>query len=109
MLSTGPQVATVPCRTVLACRGAHLEVQGIEHLRLHGQDLLARVRLVRDVHEVPHFRRVDLLVLGRQQHRRDAHQLQLLPHHHLALQEAVDLRWVRVGAMAGSEVRNGDG
>ena len=71
-------------------RDGDAKFEGVEHVRLHLKDLLARIRAVSDVHEVPHLRRVDLLVLGGEEHRCHAHELQLLPLNDLLLEEAVD-------------------
>mmetsp|Transcript_5840 Transcript_5840/g.23927 ORF Transcript_5840/g.23927 Transcript_5840/m.23927 type:complete len:316 (+) Transcript_5840:400-1347(+) len=73
-------------------RGGHsqVEAQGVEHVLLHAQDLLAGVSLVGDVHEVANLRRPDLLVLGREEHRRHTNQLEVLPGHHLLGEEAID-------------------
>ena len=43
-------------------RDGQVEVEDLEDEVLHAQDLLLRVRVVRDVHELPHLGRVDLLV-----------------------------------------------
>lgn len=69
---------------------ADVEVQLGEQLVLLLEDLLLVVGLVRDVHEVPHFWRVNLLVLGGDQHRSHAHQLQLSAVDHLLLKVPVD-------------------
>mmetsp|Transcript_23437 Transcript_23437/g.73462 ORF Transcript_23437/g.73462 Transcript_23437/m.73462 type:complete len:351 (-) Transcript_23437:260-1312(-) len=58
-----------------------LKVQGCQQSPLHVEHFLPRVRVVRDVAELVHLRSVDLLVLGRNQHARDPHELQLAPHH----------------------------
>ena len=58
-------------------RRRQLEVELTEHHALKAQDLVARVRLIRDVHEVTALGRVNLLVLGRNQHAPAAEQLQL--------------------------------
>ena len=71
-------------------RRRQLEVELREHGALGREDLLARVRLVRDVHKVAALGRVDLLVLRRDEHRRDPDELQLVPLHRLLLEVAVD-------------------
>ena len=71
-------------------RRGQLKVELREHVALHLQDLLARVRLVGDVHEVAALGRVDLLVLGRDEHRRDADQLQVAALDLLLLEVAID-------------------
>ena len=67
-----------------------VEAQGVEHLLLHLEDLLAGVRLVGDVDKVTNLWRPDLLVLGSEQHRRDTNQLEVLPRDRLLREEAID-------------------
>ena len=57
-------------------RSAQVEVECLQNAALHAADVCVRVRVVSDVLEVADLRRVHLLVLGRNQHRRDANQLQ---------------------------------
>lgn len=57
------------------------ELQSVCHRRLHLQDLLLVVRAVGDEYQVSDFRRVNLLILGCEQHRRNPHKLQVLTRH----------------------------
>eukprot|EP00964_Phaeocystis_antarctica_P081025 scaffold50644_cov69-Phaeocystis_antarctica.AAC.3 len=68
-----------------------LEVEPGEHRALHTQDIVARVQLIRDVHEVAALGCEDLiLVLGGYEHGGEADELQLVAHDLLLLEEAVD-------------------
>ena len=62
-------------------RTAEVEVERLQQLALHPADVLLRVRVVRDVDEVADLRREHLLVLGGDEHRRHAEQLQLRLRH----------------------------
>lgn len=69
-----------------------VEVQGVEHHLLHGQNLLAGVCLVRDVNEVANLGRPNLLVLGGDQHSSDADlptQMDMVDESMLAMQSAM--------------------
>ena len=54
-----------------------IEAEHLEHEVLHPEDLLLVVRVVRDVDELPHVGRVDLLVFAGDEHRGSPDQLQL--------------------------------
>ena len=71
-------------------RRGQLEVELGEHEAFHLKDLLARVRLVGDVHEITALGSVDLLVLGRDEHRGHTDELQLVARNRLLLEESVD-------------------
>ena len=71
-------------------RHRHLELEGVEHHRLHLQDLPTRISAVGDVDEVADLREVDLLVLGGEEHARDADELEALARDHLLLEKAID-------------------
>ena len=58
---------------------------------LHPEDLPLVVGVVRDVDELPHVRRVDLLVLAGDEHGGCAHQLELGPLDRHVGQEPVDV------------------
>ncbi len=75
----------VPPEKVEGQRAAQVELQGFQDDDLHAANLGLAVGAVGDVHEVVDLRRVHLLVFARDQHRRDAHQLQLVPLHRLLL------------------------
>ena len=68
----------------------HLVFERLDHLLLHAEDLLLRVGLVRDVDQVLELRRVDLLVLAREEQRRHADELQVRPLDGRPEQVAVD-------------------
>ena len=68
----------------------HLVLERLDHLLLHAEDLLLRVGLVRDVDQVLELRRVDLLVLAREEQRRHADELQVRPLDGRPEQVAVD-------------------
>ncbi len=53
----------------------NIELKNSQNITLHIEDILFAVSSVCDVSEVLYLRRVDLLVLGGDQHGRDAHQL----------------------------------
>ena len=56
-------------------RDGHVERKLIEDQDLHLHDLIAVVGVVGDVLKIAQFRRVDLLVLGRDEHGGDADEL----------------------------------
>eukprot|EP00962_Isochrysis_galbana_P004190 scaffold1156_cov131-Isochrysis_galbana.AAC.6 len=66
-----------------------LELQSVEDRSFHREDLVAMVRVVRDVHELVHTRRVYLLELGGEQHARHADELKLAPSNRNVPEEAV--------------------
>ena len=65
-----------------------VEAEDLEDEVLHAQHLPLVVRVVSDVDELPHVRRVNLLVLARDEHGRRAHQLKLRPLHRHVGQES---------------------
>mmetsp|Transcript_4150 Transcript_4150/g.12513 ORF Transcript_4150/g.12513 Transcript_4150/m.12513 type:complete len:212 (-) Transcript_4150:867-1502(-) len=80
----------VPQQKVIVGGNSESVLEGVEHDPLHLQQLLLRVGLVANEHKVLHLWRPDLLVLGRQEHGRDADELQVLPVRLLLRKEAVD-------------------
>jgi len=68
----------------------HVELELVQDQDFHLHDLIAVVGVVGDVLEIAQFRRVDLLVLGSDEHGGDAHELELLARDDLLGQVAVD-------------------
>ena len=91
LTSAAPPPKKEPLRTRRADGGdRHLVLERLDHLLLHAEDLLLRVGLVRDVDQVLELRRVDLLVLAREEQRRHADELQVRPLDGRPEQVAVD-------------------
>ncbi len=91
LTSAPPPPKKEPLRTRRADGGdRHLVLERLDHLLLHAEDLLLRVGLVRDVDQVLELRRVDLLVLAREEQRRHADELQVRPLDGRPEQVAVD-------------------
>lgn len=71
--------------------GGELEVEALEDGALHLEEVLPGVGVVGDVAKLVDLGGVDLLVLGRQEHARDADELELRLGDGLAGEEAVDV------------------
>ena len=67
-----------------------VEVQLLEHLTLHLQDLLLGVRLISDVHKISQVWWVDLFILTGREKGGNAHQLELLSGNLGPLQVTID-------------------
>ena len=83
----------VPTRAVQeVVRGRHREVEleRVDDVALHPEHVLPREGLVRDVDEVPDLGGVDLLVLGGDQHRGAADELEPGPVHVRHVEESVE-------------------
>jgi len=68
-----------------------LKVESVEDHGLHGHDLVPLVRIVGDVDKLVDRGRVDLLVFRRDEHARDADQLQLAAGHWDDREEAINV------------------
>lgn len=55
-----------------------VELERIQHVFLHRQNLFSTVSIVGNENEILHLRGPDLLILGSQEHGSDPHELQVL-------------------------------
>ena len=68
-----------------------VEPQDLQDQMLHPEDLPLVVGVVRDVDELPDIRRIDLLILGSNEHAGGSHQLELGPLDRHVGEEPVDV------------------